>query len=187
MTPKWRRTTQWVGIVRYVRNTGVASRASSSRASYKVRSSPRRNSSRAARRTLRTQATSPYGDTTHTFPSRMTGTTGVACGSPVTRPVTVRRRMNAGARPRSNPRVSLAFTQRQEARGPVYTAGCAHWGVPTGCSSKLRRTEGFSSVQRTSASGSPRGAGPRASVLSAAKWTYSSAVRVEDRRRMGLE
>ena len=43
VTSKWRRTTQWVGSVRYCRNTGVASPASSSRASYKVGFSLHRN------------------------------------------------------------------------------------------------------------------------------------------------
>ena len=51
--------------------------------------------------------------------------------------------MNAGARPRFSPCVSLAFARCQEARGAVCTAGRAHWGVPTGRPRKVYRTQGL--------------------------------------------
>jgi hypothetical protein len=85
----------------------------------------------------------------------MTGTTGVACGSPVTRPCTVRSRMNPGARPRSSPRVSLAFAQRRK-RGGRFAPPVSLTGAYRRHARRSRTAlKGASSVPWTSASSPP--------------------------------
>ncbi len=121
----------------------MASSASSSRTVPVTRSSPRSSVTVLPARTLRTQPTSPNGETSQYRSPSCTGTIGVVKTRPVVRPVTERSRMKLGPRPLRSARVRHRVGLALEPRRPVVLrvligrADRVHCGPPSGGPMKL--------------------------------------------------